>query len=436
MTTDGPAHAAPGRSVARTVLAVVASVAILAGAALAGFAYGRSSAPGPDIVVQGEPVVEESADVEPMPTGAMPSTIAPILSVRQQALGAPTAVLTAAVGLDDTAGAASGYHLVNSGISGGQIAAVLGSTFGVRGSAVQQGDSWTVGREGAATVVVNDDALFSWTFRDPERLSAPVPGQQLEPADAIDLANTLLSGIGVDTTAVDWQVDRYFDRTAVTAWQLIADQRTQLRWLIAFDPEGSVVEAAGFSAALEPAGTYDVVGAASAVARSNTPPWWTLGATLVEASPDGQAQAPLVETSDEPTVSPESPVASEQAPSASAEVTPSDAAESADPTFGPESSAAVASETPDLGVASEEASDSSTEPATGLPGLVVRVDDVVVTEATLGLAQYWQPDGSVLMLPSYTLVGLDGSRWSLLAVTDEYVDFVPSTDPIADASDS
>ena len=48
---------------------------------------------------------------------------------------------------------------------------------------------------------------------------------------------------------------------------------------------------------------------------------------------------------------------------------------------------------------------------------------VTVTDATLGLAQYWQPDGGVLMLPSYLLTASDGSQWSLLAVEDDYVTF-------------
>ena len=50
--------------------------------------------------------------------------------------------------------------------------------------------------------------------------------------------------------------------------------------------------------------------------------------------------------------------------------------------------------------------------------------EIGVTDAELGLAQYWQPDGSVLMLPSYTVTGEDGSTWSVLAVEDEYVQFV------------
>ncbi len=62
------------------------------------------------------------------------------------------------------------------------------------------------------------------------------------------------------------------------------------------------------------------------------------------------------------------------------------------------------------------------------------MSEVTVTEATLGLAQYWQPDGGMLMLPSYVLAGEDGSRWSLLAVDEPYVQFVDQSYPTAPAA--
>ncbi|MBI1351566.1 MAG: hypothetical protein GC156_10640 [Actinomycetales bacterium] len=422
---EGPAHAAPRRkrSVWRPILATIASLAILAGVGLAGFAYGRSSAPGPDIVVQPGPVTEVGADAQSLPQSVMPSTIAPVLTVRKQALGAPAAVLTAAPGLEDNPGTAMGFRLINSGISGAQVASVLATTFGVKGSTIQQDDTWTVGKDGAPQVVVTDDALFSWTYRDPQKLAAPEVGQQLEPADAIDLANTLLANIGVDTNSVDWQVDRYFDRTAVTAWQLVADQRTQLRWLVAFDPKGAVVEASGFSAGLDPVASYPVVGAATAVKRSTTAPWWTLGATLIAPAPDGATAPTVAPVPTDQVTSPTTGTISEPP------AVPSLTGGSGDPVFGSSGPEASASAVPST-VPSAAPSVEPVVPDATQPGLVVRVDDVTVTEAAMGLAQYWEPDGSVLMLPSYVLTGDDGSTWSLIAVADQYVDFIPSTDPV------
>jgi hypothetical protein len=223
-----------------------------------------------------------------------------------------------------------------------------------------------VGAAGGPVLTVNDDPLFTWDFEDAGALAAPAFGEQLDPATAIELTTALLGTIGVDTASVDWQVDRYAGRTAVTAWQLVGGQRTDLAWRVAFDPSGAVVQASGFSAGLEEVPGYPVVGAASAVARSAALPWSLLGAV--------------------PALTP-------------------------DPT-------ATASATPLTPLA--------------LPGITVPVSEVTVIEAVLGLAQYWQPDGGMLMLPSYLLTGDDGSRWSLLAVDEPYVQFVDQPNPAGD----
>jgi hypothetical protein len=373
-----PSHARPRRSAWWIVVTVVVAVLALAAAAAAGVAYGRASAPGPDIVVQPEPVVEESSGADPMPVGGLtPSTgpgAAPTLAPTSPGTVASAwpVVLTAAPGLPDTTGVATGYRLVNAGISGAQVASVLASTFGATGEPVAKDGTWRVGVASGPSLTVVDDPLFSWTFEDPAGLAAPAPGQQIAPARAIELAGVLLGSIGVDTGAVDWQVDRYFDRTTVTAWQLVAGDRTQLAWRVSFDPSGEVVQASGFSAGLEAVPGYPVVGAATAIARVQAAPWAALGPSPVDG-PDGESVP-------SPTPSP------------------------------------------------------SATPAR--PALTVPLSDVTVTGAELGLAQYWQPDGSVLMLPSYTLTGEDGSRWSVLAVDDGSVQFVAQPYPSADPATS
>lgn len=361
-------HAAgPRRSSWKPVLAVIGVIAIVAGAAVGGVLYGRATAPGPDIIVTPEPVVEESAAVEPMPVGALP---APVNGAGQSGSPddavVPPAILSAAPGLSDTATVASGYRLVNAGISGAQVAGVLASALGATGQPVAEDGSWVVGAPGGPTLTVTDDPLFTWTFEDSAVLASPAIGEQLEPATAIELTSALLGSIGVDVASVDWQVDRYSGRTGVTAWQLVSGQRTELGWQVAYDPSGAVVQASGFSAGLEEVPGYPVLGAASAIARSTSQPWSLVGAT--------PARAP--EATPSPSTSPLTPLA--------------------------------------------------------LPGISVPVSEVTVTEATLGLAQYWQPDGGMLMLPSYALSGDDGSRWSLLAVDEPYVQFVDQPYPTAD----
>lgn len=372
MADDQPADepAPRRRSRWKLPMAVVGITLAVCGAAVVGVLYGRASAPGPNIVVTSEPVVEESAAVEPMPVGTPPPSPGPAAGAGTASGTAapPPVILTAAPGLVDTATVANGYRLVNAGISGAQVAGVLGSALGVVGTPVAEDGAWVVGTSGGPMLRVVDDPLFTWTFEDAGALAAPAFGEQLEPARAIELTSALLGTIGVDVASVDWQVDRYAGRTAVTAWQVVGGQRTQLGWQVAFDPIGTVVQASGFSAGLEEVPGYPVVGAATAVKRSGTLPW-----TIVGASPAG----------------------------------PADAAEPA-------------------------ASPSASPPATlDRPGVSVPVSEVTVTDATLGLAQYWQPDGGMLMLPSYTLTGDDGSRWSLLALDEPYVQFVDQAYPTA-----
>jgi hypothetical protein len=172
-------------------------------------------------------------------------------------------------------------------------------------------------------------------------------------------------------------VDRYVNRTAVTAWQLAADARTRLSWQVDFAPGDAVVGASGFSAGLEEVPGYPVVGAATAVRRAGLPTWSAIGPSPLFADPPTDASA-------SPTPSP----------------TPAPIA-----------------------------------PA-GRPVLRIPMSGIVVTGAELGLAQFWQPDGDLLILPSYLLTGDDGSRWSLIGVTSDYVRFVdqpyPTVAPLAD----
>ena len=168
------------------------------------------------------------------------------------------------------------------------------------------------------------------------------------------------------------QVDRFADRTRVTAWQKVNGARTQLSWTVGLGRAGSVVSASGFAAGLVEIPGYPVVGAATAVRRASLPTWAVLGPRALDAAPQSAAPTP----STRPTLN-----------------------------------------------------------ASGRPALRVPVSDVVVTGAELALAQFWQPDGDLLILPAYRLTGDDGSQWSLIAVTGNDVSFIdvpyPSATPTA-----
>jgi hypothetical protein len=278
--------------------------------------------------------------------------------------------LTATDGLPDTPTTASGYRLVNAGISGGQVAAVLASVFGVPGQPVTEEDRWVVGTPDgpAASLTVTNDPLFRWVFDDGSATLAAA-GPPMTADRAVELTTALLGSIGVDTASVDWQVDLHDGVTLVTAWQVVAGARTQLSWQVGFGPTGDLVRAAGFSAGFEEVPGYPVVGAATAVDRAGLPPWSAIGPAAVTPAPP----------EDDPTPTASSP----------------------------------------------------TSAAGERPPLTVPVTYVTVTGADLALAQYWQPDGGMLVLPAYLLTGEDGSRWSLLAVDDSAVAFVEPPYPSA-----
>ncbi|TGO06519.1 hypothetical protein [Serinibacter arcticus] len=63
-------------------------------------------------------------------------------------------------------------------------------------------------------------------------------------------------------------------------------------------------------------------------------------------------------------------------------------------------------------------------PAAPQPGVFISwpVNDVEIVSARLGLAQQWQPDGGVLLVPSYEFTAADGGTWSVIAVAESQLD--------------
>ena len=357
------------------IIGLVAAIAVLAALGLA-FVLGRQTAPGPAIVVAPGPVVEQSPGASTLPvSGVLPST-APMRPALQASTSSsrPPAIFTPAQGLADSPGTASGYRLTRGQIDGTALARSLATTFAVSGDVGRTSTGWQVGdpsNESTSSVVVNDDPLMTWQFVDRAASSGAAAGVANAPERAQEIAASLLSGLGVDVSTVDWQVDRFADVIRMTAWQTVKGARTQLAWTVSLGRDGSVVNASGFAAGLVEIPGYPVIGAATAVRRSGLPTWATLGPRSLEASAESSTTA---------SASP-SPLA--------------------------------------------------TLNASGRPALRVPIADVVVTAADLGLAQFWQPDGDLLILPAYRLTGDDGSRWSLIAITGDDVKFIDVPYPTA-----
>jgi hypothetical protein len=377
--TNGPAPSDDGARARRTWRAVLAGLlagVLLIAAVAASFVIGRRTAPGPAIVVAPGPVVEQSpaASTLPVSGGLINASDRPSLQVPSGS-SAPPAVFSAASDLVDTPGVAAGYRLTRGQVDGEQFARSLAGTFAVAGDVGRTSAGWQVGEpsdETSSSVVVTDDPLMSWHFDDRAAAVESSGGVSLPPREAREVATALLTSLGVDLDTVDLQVDRYADLTRVTAWQKVNGARTQLAWTVGLGRDGAVVSASGFAAGLVEIPGYPVVGAATAVRRAALPIWATLGPRPLDFG--GAAASP----SPRPT-----------------------------PTAG------------------------STLNASGRPALRVPVADVVVTGAELALAQFWQPDGDLLILPAYRLTGDDGSQWSLIAVSGADVSFIDVPYPTA-----
>jgi hypothetical protein len=170
---------------------------------------------------------------------------------------------------------------------------------------------------------------------------------------------------------VEWESGSDEYTTWVTAWQRVEGQRTQLAWSFTFTGE-DIAWANGFAAGLERIPAYPVVGAHTAVVRSADPRFASFGPTPLDGSI----------------------------------VTPMAAADTS------------------------VSSDSAPRAPRGNPRLVqVWWDPAVATGAELSLAQYWQPDGTLLILPAYRITTADDrGTWAVIAVSQSAVDFVKPTD--------
>ena len=74
--------------------------------------------------------------------------------------------------------------------------------------------------------------------------------------------------------------------------------------------------------------------------------------------------------------------------------------------------------------------DESTSVPQGDPRRVqVYWDPMLATGAELSLAQYWQPDGTLLILPAYRVTTADDrGTWAIIAVAQTAVEFVAPTE--------
>jgi hypothetical protein len=408
------------RRTAITMGAVAAGVALLAGTALAGAAVGRVTAPDPQIVAatvdeDSLPVVGGASPQIPVIPGQAPTSAEPMPGPETASgMSADKAMIypgfsvsmVADPSLSDVPGTAPGYRLDATDIDPEVLARQLAAALGVAGEPVKQDYGWMVGPvDGSGpSIWVAQDATVSWSFSDPTQDPWSC-GAQLEPApadgsagsspgvarepcepevepiserDAVRQARKILASLGVtdepvDGIDVEWETGSDDYTTWATAWQRVDGQRTQLSWSFTFAGE-SVAWANGFAAGLEQVPSYPIVGARTAVVRSSDPRFSAFGPTPL----DYGIAVPMAEARDDATVS----------------------------------------------------SDATPSVPQGDPRRVqVWWDPATATGAELTLAQYWQPDGTLLILPAYRLTTAgDRGTWAIIAVAQTAVEFVAPTE--------
>ncbi|CAB4912923.1 MAG: hypothetical protein F2923_09240 [Actinobacteria bacterium] len=305
-----------------------------------------------------------AASPAPSATALIPTALDPTVSAIQQS-DVRSQEFLAAKDLSNVKSTAIGYRVSAGGVKPIELAAVIAQQFGVTGKPIKgDNNSYVVsGQAQGPEVTVYSDPLVRWHYTD-QRLIA---GEPVNQDTAKKIATTLLAPLGVPVSSAEWQITTDQNRVVVRAWLVLKGLRTELGWTVVVAPDGEVVWADGFAAALVAVPGYPVLGAVDALDRALEPGWafagptpWTgSGSTVLLAVP-----GPV------PTVK-------------------------------------------------------------GRPVLVAGVQQLLVNKAELGLAQFWQPDGSLLILPSYIVNTDDDRKWSLLAVGDAYVttrDLVPAAD--------
>ncbi|MGA1595359.1 MAG: hypothetical protein ACO4AG_01850 [Candidatus Nanopelagicales bacterium] len=408
-----------GRRTAVAVGAIAAGVAVLAGVGLAGAAVGRLTAPAPEVVAA--PVADDALPVvgdasPPIPVVAGQPNAGPAASGAEMGAMASAdkamaiypgygAAIVAGPDLVDEPGTAAGYRLDSATVDLQALARQLGTAFGIDEQPVKQEYGWTVGSTDGSgpSIWVGDDATVSWSFADPNQdpwscgvtpEPAPADAAQTSPAgdreacvpevapigqrEALREARKILGTLGVAEQSVDgvdieWETGGDDYTTWATAWQRVDGQRTQLSWSFTFTGE-QVAWANGFAAGLEQVPSYPIVGARTAVTRSSEPKFSAFGPTPL----DYGVVMPMAEARDE-----------------------------------------------------ASASTSGTEQApVGDPRRVqVWWDPMVAVSAERALAQYWQPDGTLLILPAYRVTTADDrGTWAIIAVAETAIDFVAPTE--------
>ncbi|KRD47170.1 hypothetical protein ASE27_01875 [Oerskovia sp. Root918] len=311
-----------------------------------------------------------------------------------------------ASGLGTDGDSAPAWALDAAGVFSAESAARVAAALGVTGEPRQEYGAWVVGADDGAGpwVTLQPDGQASVSFNDPTKdpwncvLVDPAVGSdspsteemQVDPqagcgqadlgkapaADAaIGAARDVLTSLGVDPAGYELTTDSFDEEgraVSVTAAQVVEGQRTGLAWNLTYSGAG-LSSLYGSLAPTVSIGDYTVVSPTAAVERLGDPRF--AGSGMIAYARGGQVGVMMED-------------------SAVAPVEPTE------PTVPPTAGEGAAISWP--------------------------VSDVTITEARLGWAVHYQGDGGAVLVPSYELSDAEGNAWSVVAVTDDELDFAPA----------
>jgi hypothetical protein len=214
----------------------------------------------------------------------------------------------------------------------------------------------------------------------------PAPSECVQPSgsmptddSALSFAKEKFSALGFDSTSANWSVSDgggmwgYSDDLAgafklVTAKKMIDGLDSKQSWTMTIGPDETILSANGFYSSFIPTSEYEIVGAKTAIERSQNGLWFNLPPQ--EVYKEGM-------------------------------IYPMEIGMNANPT-------------------------AVTKNSAGQPILDANVDRVTIASAEKSLTTWYLNDGSMILLPAYLLSksdSKDSRQWLQLSIADEYVDF-------------
>lgn len=283
-------------------------------------------------------------------------------------------------GLSDSGSSAQAWGYDPSATFSAETAARVAAAFGVSGDPFLNYGAWVVGSADwtSAVVSVSSDAQTNFYFSDPsiEPWAENSTATGVSAEDAIAALTTVMVELGLDPATFTITTDDQDPKSTSVVAAPTNSVDGSGTWYATITSEG-LVNLNGSLAPLVDLGTYDVVSPQAAVDR--------LADARFGANPSaiayGVGDLGYARGTDAMTVAPDDPAA-----------------------------------VPTL-------------PGTPAPGTAIAwpVANVTITDATLGTGTFYQPDGSVTLLPMYTLTGSDGSAWTVIALADAHLDFAATS---------